>query len=138
MVPAKDTDPCFCYRNSKNELKALTYSQLSEKLKNWVTSTGCDGSMYTLHGMRRGSMTHMFNSGIDSSTIKLVRDWCSDTFLCYIDLDIQNRVKASVNSHRICNYYSCLHCRFWGYRKRQQAVSDHPLRLQLLYQYKDG
>ena len=40
MVPAQDTDPCFCFRNSKNVLKALTYTQLSKQLKLWVEATG--------------------------------------------------------------------------------------------------
>ena len=40
MVPAQDSDPCFSYRNHNNVLKALTYGQLSEKLKRWVEAMG--------------------------------------------------------------------------------------------------
>ena len=33
LVPAQDSDPCFCYKGQGGKLKALTYKQLSEKLK---------------------------------------------------------------------------------------------------------
>ena len=95
-VPANDTDPCFSFRNSKNELKALTYSQLSEQLKNWVEATGRDPTRYTLHGMRRGSTSHAYKVGVDSCTLKLLGDWLSDTYLRYIDVDVEKRVEAAV------------------------------------------
>ena len=96
LVPATDEDPCFCYFNAKNELKALTYAQVSAKLKEWVKATGRDESTYTLHGMRRGSTTHCFDSGIDPDSIKLIGNWSSDAYFRYIDMDMKNRVKAAV------------------------------------------
>ena len=64
MVPADNTDPCFCFRNEKNVLKALTYAQLSKQLKQWIKEKGRDCMKFTLHGMRRGSMTHGYKIGL--------------------------------------------------------------------------
>ena len=95
-VRAADSDPCFSFRNAKNELKALTYGQLSEQLKEWVRETGWDPSQYMLHGMRRGSMMHAYKVGIDPSSLRILGDWGSDTYLRYIDVDMEKRVEAAV------------------------------------------
>ena len=70
QIPATDNDPCFCYRNSKNVLKALTYEQLLKQLREWIGQTGRQEDSYSLHGLRRGGTSHCFNSGICSEYIK--------------------------------------------------------------------
>ena len=39
QIPAKQANPLFCYRNARNELKTLTYDQLSKQLKTWIERT---------------------------------------------------------------------------------------------------
>ena len=96
MVPAHDDMPCFCFKNRKNVVKTLTYKQLSEQLKIWIAATGRDQARYTLHGMHRGSTTHALNSGIDDLTVKLLGNWSSDCYQCYVDLDLDKHVQAAV------------------------------------------
>ena len=56
LVPAKQNDPRFCYRNKHGVLNALTYKQLNMQLKDWVEATGRDPQGYTTHCLRRGEL----------------------------------------------------------------------------------
>ena len=96
LVPVEEADPCFCFRNEKNELKALTYVQLSKQLKTWISNTGRDGSKYTLHGIRHGSTTHGYQAGLDGESLKLYGNWLSDAYRRYIDVELDKRVEAVV------------------------------------------
>ena len=60
QVPAKPSDPMFCYRNKCKQLKVLMYEQLAEQFKTWVKEIGMDDGKHTLHGLRCGGMTHTF------------------------------------------------------------------------------
>ena len=44
--------PCFSYHNEDGEIKALTYGQLNEQIKEWVNKTGRNGHDYTTHCLR--------------------------------------------------------------------------------------
>ena len=97
MVPAEDQDPMFCFRNEDGKLKALMYGQLSEQLKDWVKKTGReDDSKYTLHGLRWGGTSHAFEMGIKPEYIKMMGDWASQCFFRYLDIALDNRIRAAV------------------------------------------
>ena len=96
MVPAADDDPCFCYRNPNNVLKALTYAQLSKQLKELVKAMGQKPQHYTLHGMRHGSTTHGYWASLEAESLHLIGDWQTDTYRRYIDADLDKRVEAAV------------------------------------------
>ena len=91
LVPAEPTDPCFCYRNGKNVLKALTYEQLSEQLQDWIECTGRDPAPYSLHGLRRAGTSHAFESNLRPEYIRLMGDWGSDCFFRYLDVALDHQ-----------------------------------------------
>ena len=96
QVVAQDADPMFCYRDDKDVLKALTYSQLSEQLKDWVKKTGRVADGHTLHGLRRGGTLHAFRMGIKLEFIKMMGDWASQCFFRYLDVTLDDRLRAAV------------------------------------------
>ena len=96
MVPVRQEDPCFYFRNKENELKSLTYEQLSSQLKEWLDKIGEDGSKFTLNCLRRGGMTHTFEMGIRPEFIKMMGDWASQCFFRYLDIALNNRLRAAV------------------------------------------
>ena len=63
-VMVDDNSPCFSFHNDKKELKALTYGQLNEQIKIWVSRTGRQGNKYTTHCLRRGGINHALRCGI--------------------------------------------------------------------------
>ena len=95
-VPAASGDPCFCFRNDKNQLKALTYEQLATQFKTWVKKVGRDEHRYTLHGLRRGGTSHAFDRGIKPEYIKMMGDWASSCFYRYLDIALDHCLKAAV------------------------------------------
>ena len=96
-VKAGPHDPCFCYHNEKNELKALTYDQLNYQMKEWVNATGRQGDSYTTHALRRGGINHGIRSGLSPLYLKLIGDWSSLCFLKYVDFDLDMRVRATLD-----------------------------------------
>ena len=100
LMPAKPTDPLFCYYNSKKQLKALTYDQLDTLLKDWMEEIGQDKQLFSLHGLRRGGTTHAFDMGIKPEYIKMMGDWASQCFYRYIDIALNNRLQAAVKFNR--------------------------------------
>ena len=96
IVPAHPTDPCFCFRNKTGQLKALTYDQLATQFKDWIKKIGLDQNVHTLHGIRRGGTSHAFNMGIKPEYIKMMGDWASNCFYCYLDIALEHRLKAVV------------------------------------------
>ena len=101
-VPLLSGDPCFSYHNSRGEVKALSYSQLNEQLKYWVSLTGRDGSTYTTHAMRRGGINHGIRAGLSPSFLRVMGDWATDCFMKYVDFDLDVRSAATVrfNKHK--------------------------------------
>ena len=96
LVSAKPSDPCFCYRNHRCQLKALMYEQLGSQLKDWVKELGEDQNKYSLHGLRRGRTSHAFDMGIKPEYIKMMGDWASTCFYRYLDITLDQRLKATV------------------------------------------
>ena len=96
QVPAKPSDPMFCYRNKCKQLKALMYEQLAEQFKTWVKEIGMDDGKHTLHGLRCGGMTHAFQMGIKPEFIRMMGDWMPQCFFRYLDVALDDRLQAAV------------------------------------------
>ena len=97
QIPAAEDDPCFCYRNKKNVLKALTYDQLLKQMREWITMTGRNAEWYSLHGLRRGGTSHCFNAGISTEVIKTLGSWASYfTYFRYIDINLGSKIRAAM------------------------------------------
>ena len=87
--------PLFAYKVN-GRLVPLTYDILSKRLKEWVTLTGRQGELYTLHGLRRGGSNHGITVGICGEDLRLLGDWRSDAYLEYLDLTLERRFSNMV------------------------------------------
>ena len=96
MVLVSPQSPCFGFVNEHGELKALTYAQLDEQLKEWIHKTGRDESGFTLNCLHRGGTTHAFEMGIRPEFIQMMGDWASECFYRYLDIALDSRLHAAI------------------------------------------
>ena len=96
IVPAPETAPCFCYHNKCKQCRALMYSQADVQLKEWIKKVGTDETGFTLHCLHRGGTTHAFEMGIKPEYIKMMGDWASQCFFRYLDIALDNRLRAVI------------------------------------------
>ena len=55
-----------------------------------VTNT----KLFSSHSLRQGGCTHAFENNVPENTIKILGDWCSESYKRYIDLTVESRLKA--------------------------------------------
>ena len=92
-TPAQPLDPAFlCYRGGKRQ--AFTYGMIMYWIRVWVQVFGFDASQFSSHSLRRGGAQWAARCGIPAHIIKLLGDWRSDAYLCYIDLTLQDKYDA--------------------------------------------
>lgn len=95
-VVAPQNAPAFCLPN-KGKLWPLTYDQLNDQLKKWVSEIGLNGRKHSSHGLRRGGASYAFSINIPALIIKTLGDWASDAYEEYIHFDIDSRLRAMIN-----------------------------------------
>lgn len=96
-VKASGEHPMFLVsEDSTNRLVPLTYAQLGDKLKQWVSQCGISSERYTLHGLRKGGACHALEVGLAGEDLKILGDWASDAYMRYLDLSLQRRVDNMV------------------------------------------
>ena len=101
MVPAKASDPFFCYRRGR-KLCILTYPRLTYWLDHWTNKAGIDKVRYTSHCFRRGAASFLAEANISGRMIQLLRNWASECYLRYVDISLNKRVDA------VCMFASLL------------------------------
>ena len=69
-------------------LKCVTYKSFTDKLRSLLTSIGLDPKLWSGHSFRRGGASLLYRLGIDPLTIQACGDWSSDTFLRYLEVNI--------------------------------------------------
>ena len=87
--------PAFSYIE-KGQIKCLTYSVFTSRLKDLLRLAGYSPQLYSGHSMRRGGATLLFQLGCDPILIKAIGDWKSDQFLKYCGLSLDQRFQAQV------------------------------------------
>lgn len=94
-IPAPHNAPAFAIP-SRRGLIPLTYLQLNQQIKEWVSAIGFHGKSYSSHGLRRAGASWAYRVNISSLAIKLIGDWASQAYENYINFDIDNRLKAMI------------------------------------------
>ena len=79
--------PAFSFYQG-SRLKCVTYKSFTDKLKALLISIGLDPNLWTGHSFRRGGASLLYRLGIDPLTIQACGDWASDTFLRYLEVNI--------------------------------------------------
>lgn len=102
MVPASTQDPAFCLPNGQGQVTPLTYQQLADQLKKWISEIGLPEHKYSLHGLRHGGATFAFESDVATQSIMLLGDWASDSFRRYIHLNLEARIHAITQISNRC------------------------------------
>ena len=85
--------PAFVY-TSGDQVKPLTYTTFTTKLKKLLEQCGFDSSQYSGHSFRRGGATFALNCGVPGHYIKLQGDWLSNAYERYLDTSLQYKIIA--------------------------------------------
>ena len=85
--------PAFVY-TSGDQVKPLTYTTFTMKLKKLLEQCGFDSSQYSGHSFRRGGATFALNCGVPGHYIKLQGDWLSNAYERYLDTSLQYKIIA--------------------------------------------
>ena len=93
-IPAKPTDPAFCYNNKQGQLVPVVYRETLAQMRSWLEQLGYSPKKYSLHSLRRGGATTAFRAGLPHLTIKMLGDWASTCYFRYIDVTLDARMKA--------------------------------------------
>ena len=106
LIPAKDTEPAFCFKDANASLIPITYPKFQSYLRKLISKTGRNGSAFSSHSLRRSGCTFAFKSGVPSELIQSHGDWLSDAYKEYLCYDFQQ--KLSVCKQMCCNIQASL------------------------------
>ena len=90
LVPAVHDQSAFSLRLGGRQL-ALSANQLIYRFRKWLLLIGQEPVKFSLHSLRRGGATFVYQSDIETEMIKLLGDWASDAYKCYIDISMDKR-----------------------------------------------
>ena len=77
-------------------LKCVTRKSFTDYLKALLFKIGLDPNLWSGHSFRRGGASLLYRLGIDPLTIQACGDWSSDTFLRYLEVNIDRLWAAQV------------------------------------------
>ena len=72
----------------------VTYNILNNQIKRWMQQIGENPKSFSTHSLRRGRAILAFKKGVPGETIKLLGDWASNAYMLYIDVTMEERMKA--------------------------------------------
>ena len=87
--------PAFSYIIN-GVIKCVTHKSFTNYLKCLLMKIGLDPSLWTGHSFRRGGASLLYRLGIDPLTIQACGDWSSDTFLRYLEVNIDRLWSAQI------------------------------------------
>ena len=94
-IPAGAMHNLFSYPNEHGQLVPVTYRDLTTLMRDLLIKIGVtDVQRFSSHSLRRGGCTHAFNQKIPERIIQTLGMWASDAYKRYIDVTLENRLKA--------------------------------------------
>ena len=81
------TCPAFSFVVNRS-VKCVTHKSFTQYLKYLLVKIGLNPDNWTGHSFRRGGASLLYRLGIDPLTIQACGDWSSDTFLRYLEVNI--------------------------------------------------
>ena len=73
----------------------MTHSSLVARLRELISLTGHDSSLYSGHSLRRGGAEFCASTGLSNIVIQLRGDWKSLAYLRYVSLDDSMNLNAA-------------------------------------------
>ena len=98
-VIVADSSPAFMY----NKTSFVNYRSFTKKLKELLSMSGLDPSLYSGHSFRRGGASYLYSIGGSTLMVQVLGDWASQIFTRYLYLSVgdrheaQNLIKHSIN-----------------------------------------
>lgn len=89
------TCPAFSYLVN-GSVKCVTHKSFTSYLKSLLHKIGLNPADWSGHSFRRGGASLLYRLGIDPLTIQACGDWSSDTFLRYLEVNIDRLWSAQV------------------------------------------
>ena len=89
------TCPAFSYLVN-GAVKCVTHKSFTSYLKSLLLKIGLNPNDWSGHSFRRGGASLLYRLGIDPLTIQACGDWSSDTFLRYLEVNIDRLWAAQV------------------------------------------
>ena len=89
------TCPAFSYLVN-GAVKCVTHKSFTSYLKSLLLKIGLNPNDWSGHSFRRGGASLLYRLGIDPLTIQACGDWSSDTFLRYLEVNIDRLWSAQI------------------------------------------
>ena len=83
--------PAFQRHSKTGVLTPVMYSWFREKFLKLIVLCGRDKSCYGTHSLRRGGASWALKCGLNSDVIRLLGDWKSDAYQCYLDVPLKDK-----------------------------------------------
>ena len=84
--------PAFVRRDAKGRLVPVRYAWFSKKLLDLLVECGLKRSDYGTHSLRRGGACWALKCGISSEVIRILGDWHSDAYQCYLEVSLEDKM----------------------------------------------
>ena len=108
--PVQRTCSAFSFLDN-GIVKCVTYQSFTDFLKVLLVKIGLNPKDWTGHSFRRGGASLLYRLGIDPLTIQSCGDWSTDTFLRYIEVNIDRLWSAQTAMGSFsCSLSSWLGC----------------------------
>ena len=101
LVPR--TCPAFTYLDNVG-VKCVTHKSFTDFLRMLLSKIGLNPKDWSGHSFRRGGASLLYRLGIDPLTIQACGDWSTDTFLLYIEVNIDKLWSAQ---HAMGSFSCC-------------------------------
>lgn len=94
LIPAKPNAPAFLVPSNLGFV-SLTHASLVSYLRKLLTKIGLNPHSYSGHSFRRGGASSAFSANARGEAIRLHGDWKSQAYLCYLDVNLKQRLEVS-------------------------------------------
>ena len=89
-VTVPESSPAFMFTKSR----FISYRSFTSSLKQLLSLSGLDPSLYSGHSFRRGGASHLYGIGGSTLMVQVLGDWRSQIFTRYLYLSIEDRLAA--------------------------------------------
>ena len=90
LVNVPDTSPAFMY----NKTSFISYRTFTTRLKELLSMSKLDPSLYSGHSFRRGGASYLYSIGGSTLMVQVLGDWASQIFTRYLYLSVEDRHAA--------------------------------------------
>lgn len=84
-------EPAFQRFDKKGSLTPVKYDWFRVRFLRLISDCGLDKKRYGTHSLRRGGASWALKCGLSADVIRLLGDWNSDAYMCYLDVPLDDR-----------------------------------------------